>query len=87
MCDFYKDDFDISQLKVQLETFATNFCKDVDTRKVTVYDVKQYFVSLSPEKKLLISQVCRLLQLISVMPATNATSERSFSALHSVKKY
>ena len=87
MCDFYKDDFDISQLKVQLETFATNFCKDADTTKVTIYDVRQYFVSLSPEKKLLMSQVWRLLQLILVMPATSATSERSFSALPPVKNY
>ena len=87
MFDFCKDDFDISQLKVQLETFATNFCKEADTTKVTVYDVRQYFVSLSPEKKLLMSQVCRLLQLTLVMPATNATSERSFSALRRVKNY
>ena len=33
------------------------------------------------------SQVCQLLQLILVMPATNTTSERSFSALGRVKKY
>ena len=33
------------------------------------------------------SQVCRLLQLILVMPATNATSERSFSALRRVNNY
>ena len=45
------------------------------------------FLSLSPEKKLLMSQVCRLLQLTLVMPATNATSERSFSALRRVKNY
>ena len=33
------------------------------------------------------SQVCRLLQIVPVMPATNATSERSFSALKRVKSY
>ncbi len=33
------------------------------------------------------SQVSRVVQLIMVMPATNASSERSFSALHRVKTY
>ena len=33
------------------------------------------------------SQVCKLASLILVMPATNSTSERSFSALRRVKNY
>ena len=33
------------------------------------------------------SEVCVLVSLIIVMPATNATSERSFSALRTVKSY
>ncbi len=32
-------------------------------------------------------QVCKLMQLVLVMPATNATSERSFGALRRVKSY
>lgn len=35
----------------------------------------------------LLHQACRVLQLVLVMPATNATSERSFSALRRVKGY
>ncbi len=49
--------------------------------------MKQYFQSLSPAQSSLLAQVKRLLQLILVMPATNATSERSFSALRRVKTY
>ena len=33
------------------------------------------------------SQVCKLASLILVMPATNASSERSFSSLRRVKTY
>lgn len=33
------------------------------------------------------SEVCKLASLILVMPATNASSERSFSALRRVKSY
>ena len=32
-------------------------------------------------------QVCTVLKLILIMPATNATSERSFSALRRLKTY
>ncbi|KAL5479540.1 hypothetical protein EMCRGX_G023069 [Ephydatia muelleri] len=35
----------------------------------------------------LLSEVKKVLQLVLVMPATNATSERSFSALRRVKTY
>ena len=43
--------------------------------------------SLSTAEKSLLSEVCTLLQLVIVMPATNAISERSFSALKNVKTY
>ena len=38
-------------------------------------------------KKSLLSQVCRALQLVLIMEATNATSDRSLSALLCVKYY
>ena len=43
--------------------------------------------SLSPAKKQLIAEVCTVLKLILVMRASNATSERTFSALRRVKTY
>ena len=38
-------------------------------------------------QKDLMSEVCMLLKLILVMPATNAVSERSFSALRRIKTF
>ena len=55
--------------------------------KPTIFDIRDYFQSLSHAQRQLLDQVCRAVQLILVMPATNATSERSFSALRRVKGY
>ena len=52
----------------------------------SIFDIKTYFLSLSPGQLSLLSQVKRLM-LVLVMPATNASSERSFSALRRVKNY
>ena len=43
--------------------------------------------SLSPAQKFFFSEVCRLAHLILVMPATNAVSEHSFSAMRRLKTY
>ena len=92
VCDFYKDDFEPDNLQAQLLTFKVSF-QDVyknkfDTKLLpTIFDIKNYFQELSSAQRILLSQVCRLLQLVLVMPATNATSERSFSALRRVKSY
>ena len=45
------------------------------------------FPSLSPAQKVLLAEVCTFIKLILVMPATNAASERSFSAMRRVKSY
>ena len=78
----YQCDIDSEQLKVHLETLSTNFQAKRDT--FSIFDVKE---SLSPNERLIISEVCVLLKLILVMPSTNAVSERSFSALRRVKTY
>ena len=83
VCSFYKDDFDIDLLRTQLQTFHVHFQKEHvgDVSTTTMFDLKKYFSSLSSGQTDLMSQVSRLMQLVLVMPATNATSERSFSAL------
>ena len=86
VCSFYRDDFNPPLLCSQLHTFGVDFSKE-GTRNVTILDVRDYFVSLSCAQRVLLSQVSRLLQLLIIMPATNATSERSFSALRRVKSY
>ncbi len=42
---------------------------------------------MTPGQRELLSEVCQLFQLLLVIPATNAVSERSFSALRRVKTY
>ena len=68
---FYKDDLD----------------KELLQSEITIFDIRDYLQSLSSAQRGLLDQVCRVLILILVMPSTNATSERSFSALRRVKTY
>ena len=95
ICTFYKDDFQSEFLRAQLLTLGVGFeraYKEVhgaqhSTTNITIFDIRDYFQSLSAGQRDLLQQACRVLQLILVMPATNATSERSFSALRRVKSY
>lgn len=90
VCKFYQDDFDVRVLQTQLETFSVHYQQEnpMDaTTHITIFDIKKYMLSLSPAQLSLMSAIKRLLQLILVMPATNASSERSFSALRRVKSY
>ena len=50
-------------------------------------DIRKHIQAMSSAEQLLISQVLTVLHLLLVMPATNASSERSFSALRRVKTY
>ena len=85
---FYKDDFNSETLCAQLVTFGLDFhAAYKEKTKPTIFDIRGYFKCLSHAQRQLLGQVCRALQLILVMPATNATSERSFSALRRVKSY
>ncbi len=54
---------------------------------IDLQSIISYFKGLSDPQKDLMSQVCKLLSLILVMPATNAVSERSFSCLRRLKSY
>lgn len=94
VCSFYKDDFQPDLLHAQLLTFGVDFqakYREVYGERTavqpTIFDIRDYCKSLSAAQRNLLSQVCRAVQLILVMPATNATSERSFSALRRVKSY
>ena len=52
-----------------------------------IFHTKEYFLSLSQGQPLVVPQVIALLQFILIIPATIATSERSFSALRLLKSY
>ena len=90
VCNFYQDDFDKDVLRTQLQTFGVHFQQVQDESlgaTYNIFDIKKYFLTLSPGKLSLLSNVKLLMQLILVMPATNACSERSFSALRRIKTY
>ena len=75
--EHYSADIHVANLKVQLRTLVST---NVDSDDVTLGNV-------STMGRTLYSEVCILVKLIIVMPASNATSERSFSALRRVKTY
>ena len=82
---FYKDDFDRALLSAQLQNFGTSFAEKTET--VTLGECVAFLRGLSQAQKSFFSEVCRLAHLILVMPATNAVSERSFSAMRRLKTY
>ena len=89
VCSFYKDDFDRDMLCTQFQTLHVHYRKEHvgDVSTTTIFDLKKYFSSLSSGQTDLMFQVSRLMLLVLVMPATKASSERSFSALWRVKSY
>ena len=52
-----------------------------------IADVKKHLQQMTSAEKTLLSEVVLVMKLILVMPATNATSERSFSAMRRLKSY
>ena len=75
----YDKDFDRELLKSQLEMLKT------DCSEPVLLSVVHKFLTDLGESRTLLSQVVKLLGLMLVMQATNATSERSFSALKRVE--
>ena len=55
--------------------------------EVVLSDVLKFFCNCIPGQLELLSEVCKLVKLLLVMPATNAESERSFSAIQRIKTY
>ena len=52
---------------------------------ISITELIEKFQSLDPARKVLLSEVLKVFKILLVMPATNAVSERSFSALTRVK--
>ena len=86
MLSFYGADFDALLLRKHLEIFSSNFQVE---QAVVVSDIITSFRSCTPGQLEVLSQVSKLVRLLLVMPATNATSmsERSFSAQRCIKTY
>ena len=82
--EFYKDDFNENCLKAQLQIFKTTF---PSKENIVFPDIISYFKGLEPGIKALLPEVCKLMELVLVLPATNSTSERGFSKMKLVKTY
>ena len=70
--------FQREQLPQQLEQFSTGSCQVEEKNLPSLLDVVE---QLNTYEKTHISQVMELFKLILVLPATNASGERSFSLL------
>lgn len=79
-------DFNAQLLETQLKIVSVTFPKEPGGVSV-IADVIKYFKETAPAQKEFLSEVCKLLTILLVIPASNAVSERSFSALRRVKTY
>ena len=87
VCSFFYDDFTREDLEAELSTLH-NLYHSVSGEEVPSVDsIKTALLSLSTNQRTLLSSVCRLFQLLMILPAMNATSERSLSALQRIKSY
>ncbi|CAH3031334.1 unnamed protein product [Pocillopora meandrina] len=78
----YSEDLNPYQLEGQLVLLPQVAASNAfDTSRFNVDDLISFFQSIDEPHKLLLSEICMLGKLLLVIPATNAASERSFSAL------
>ena len=59
----------------------------MEGKNTSIKDILKYLKNISSAQRTLLSEIGIIVKLIFVMPATNAVSERSFSALRRVKTY
>ena len=84
LIEFYGNDFEKDVLLAQLDSFHANYAFG---QNVTVHDIIPVIKTMSCAEKLLFKEVVKLISMILVLPATNAVSERSFSAMRRTKNY
>ena len=82
--NFYGDDFSHPD---RLQTQLTLLHAGTEQPLTDVRSLVVYLKSLSSAERQFFSEVIKVVKLILVMPATNATSERSFSALRRLKTW
>ena len=56
-----------------------------DQKDIEYGDIIPFFKNLKPEMRNLLSEVCKVVELILVLPASNAALERSFSKMKFIK--
>ena len=70
-------------LEMQLKMLSSS----ISEGNMDIFDVKKYFEDATAAVRSHFNEVILVLKLILVLPATNATSERSFSAMKRIKSY
>ena len=81
--DYYGDDFARDRLSVQLTSLAAQFD---ESKELCLQDILTYVQEFPSAEHVIFSEVLTVLRLTLVNPATNATSESSFSAMRRLKK-
>ena len=85
MHDFYGDDTDLSLLSVQLQSLSYFFAGREGI--ITLADCVAEIQSITAAQQSFFSEVCSLIHLVLVLPATIAASEQSLSAMMRLKTY
>ena len=77
---FYGDDLDESELITQLQILGFSGVREdgSGSNKITLKEILTFLSNLSEGQRTFFKQVCSIARLILVVPATNASSERSF---------
>ncbi len=83
IAEVYGNDLNIANLETQLLVLSSSIPEDVHD----IHTLRKYIQHLLSAERELKCEVVRLLKIILVMPATNCTSERSFSALRRLKTF
>ena len=84
--ELYKDDFDKSELELQLQILGQMEIECAGN-SLMFRDIHKHVQCLSSAQQILISQMVKLVMFVLLMPATNAVSERTASAMHRLKTY
>ena len=84
ICTFYSTNLNKDLLLTQLHLFYTNYPTE---QHVNMYDVIKTVQKMSAAERAMFGELIKLTSLIAVIPATNAVSERSFSAMRHIKTY
>ena len=69
---------------MQLQIFSSSFPGD---KPASIREILSYLKGLSEGQKAFYKQICWIARLIIVLPSTNASSERAFSAMKRLKTY
>ena len=88
LTDIFGHDFNKPQLETQLQLLS---CLELNGcnfgSRPHFHDIHKHFCALSSPQVLLLPEAATLIKFVLLMPATNAVSERSASALQRIKTY